>query len=37
MTGFSFGSYLLMDYASTGNQYARKLAAIAPVANCFIF
>ena len=35
MTGISFGSYLLMDYASSTLANARTLAAISPVANCF--
>ncbi|HYJ38586.1 MAG TPA: T9SS type A sorting domain-containing protein [Chitinophagaceae bacterium] len=35
MTGISFGSYLLMDYASSTLENARTLAAISPVANCF--
>jgi len=35
MTGFSFGAYLLMDYATSSVANASKLAAIVPVANCF--
>jgi len=35
MTGISFGSYLLMDYATSTLDNARTLAAISPVANCF--